>query len=112
MAGVTQYVLSGGPCDGNTGQLTPAIEQSGQLTCSGHIYKITSPVQNQGGREVFKDAGPVPAPKPTGGAPRTHSGWQDLRNSVNHNFPAALRASEKSTAAALRSLSRGRKVRG
>lgn len=44
-------------------------------------------------------------------APKAHNGWADLRHSVNHNMPAALRASQRNTRAALRSLSRARKVR-
>jgi hypothetical protein len=42
---------------------------------------------------------------------RAHGGWNDLRRSVNHNMPKALRTSEQHTRAALRSLSRARKVR-
>ena len=40
-----------------------------------------------------------------------HHGWTDLRRSVNHNMPKALRTSESNTRAALRSLSHARKVR-
>ena len=43
-------------------------------------------------------------------APHTHSGWHDLRRSVNHNLPTSLRHSSKLTAAALRALGHGRKV--
>lgn len=50
------------------------------------------------------------APKPLT-APRAHKGWADMRHSVNHNWPAALRSSEHQIAAALRSLSRARKVK-
>lgn len=112
MAGVTQYVLEGGPCNNRTGQLTPAIEQSGQLTCSGHIYKITSPVQNKGGREVFRDAGAVPTPPPPPGTPHALSGWKALRRSINRDMPKALAASQHSRQAALRSLRGAHKVRG
>jgi hypothetical protein len=37
-------------------------------------------------------------------AAHTHHGWHDLRRSVNHNMPTALRHSIKLTNAALRSL--------
>lgn len=47
----------------------------------------------------------------TGQGAHAHKGWQDLRVVVNHRMPAALRQSEKHTAAALRAISRGRKVR-
>jgi hypothetical protein len=40
-----------------------------------------------------------------------HSGWKHLRRIVNQHMPKALRTSERNTAAALRSISRGRKVR-
>lgn len=110
--GITQYVLRGGPCDGKQGTLTPAIEQSGQLTCNNHIYKITYPVQIDGGREVFKDAGAVPAPKEGVSTPHTHHGWSDLQHSFNRNMPKSLNGARKYQEAALRSLGRGRKVRG
>lgn len=112
MPPVSQYVLKGGPCDGKKGQLTGAIATAGQLTCQNHIYKVELPVQLVSGREVFLDAGPVPKPPPPSTAAHTHHGWQDVRHSVNHNMPAALRAAKQSTDAALRSLGRGRKVRG
>lgn len=44
-------------------------------------------------------------------APRAHNGWADLRRSANRKGPAALRDSDRLTNAALRSLSRVRKVR-
>lgn len=44
-------------------------------------------------------------------APHTHTGWHDLRRSVNQKTPATIRQSQKYTRAALRSLGRGRKVR-
>lgn len=111
MPGITQYVLKGGPCDGKTGNLTPAIDQDGQLTCKQHVYKRVEPAQIKNGREVFADAGPVPKPPAGAGAAHAHHGWTDIRHSINHTMPAALRASQKSTRAALRSLGRGRKVR-
>lgn len=46
-----------------------------------------------------------------GKAAHAHSGWTDLRHAINHNMPQALRRSEQHTAAALRSLSKSRKVR-
>jgi hypothetical protein len=90
MPGLTEYVLRGGPCDGNTGTLSPAIDQSGQLTCGGHIYKISSPVEVSGGREVFRDAGAVPAPAPGGIAPHATTGWNALRRVFNHNLPKTV----------------------
>lgn len=42
---------------------------------------------------------------------RAHSGWTDLRRSVNKHMPSALRTSERNVHAALRSLSGSRKVR-
>lgn len=44
-------------------------------------------------------------------APRAHKGWHDIRRSVNHNWPRALKASERQTRAALRRISHARKVR-
>jgi hypothetical protein len=110
--GVTQYVLKGGPCAGNTGTLTPADDQTGEIVCKNHVYKRGNPAVVQGGREVFTDSGVVPPPKKSDNAPKTHKGWNDLRHSLNHNMPAALRSADRSTGAALRNLSRGRKVHG
>lgn len=111
MAGVTQYILKGGPCDGRTGQLSPAIDQSGQIDCQGHVYKRDEPVKIDGGREVFADAGAVPAPPPQPGTPHTHKGWADLQHSFNVNLHKSLQRSDANTAAAWRSLSRASKVR-
>lgn len=46
-----------------------------------------------------------------GKAARAHSGWNDLRRTVNRDLPKALRTSTRNTQAALRSLSHARKVR-
>lgn len=48
---------------------------------------------------------------PGAGAPRAHGGWADLRKSVNHHFPTALRRSERNINAALRSLGKAHKVK-
>lgn len=44
-------------------------------------------------------------------APRTHHGWHDVRRSVNHNWGAALKDSDRQIRAALRSIGRARKVK-
>lgn len=111
MPGITGYVLRGGPCDGKKGRLTPQIIQAGQLTCSSHIYKITSPVQVSGGREVFKDAGPVPKPPPTIVGPKAHNGWHHLRRTMNKDWNPAVQQSRRNIRAALRAVSHGHKVR-
>lgn len=46
-----------------------------------------------------------------GKASHAHHGWADLRHTVNHNLPKALRTSGHNTSAALRALGRGRKVK-
>jgi len=46
-----------------------------------------------------------------GKSAKAHSGWNDLRRTVNKHLPRALKASQHNTHAALRSLSRSRKVR-
>ena len=43
--------------------------------------------------------------------PQAHSGWAALRVSLNEHMPAQLNASQKTTAAALRTLQKARKVR-
>lgn len=51
--------------------------------------------------------GPIPQVK----AARLHKGYADLQRSVNHRFPQALRRSQHSVNAGLRSIARARKVR-
>lgn len=46
-----------------------------------------------------------------GSSSHAHHGWADLRHTLNHNLPKALRTSGRNTSAALRSLGRGRKVK-
>lgn len=110
--GPSLYYLKGGPCDGNTGQLSPAQEQARQVECKGSLYKEDAADASHRPDIVFKYAGKVPGPPPTGGGtPHTHKGWSDLQHSVNHNLPRSLSRAESHTRAALRSLGRGRKVR-
>lgn len=109
--GVTTYVLRGGPCDGRIGQLSPAINQSGQLTCQNNIYKREVPAVVSGGHEVFRDAGAVPAPTKSATTPHTHKAWADLQHSVNVNLPNALRNANRSSTHALRALSKASRVR-
>lgn len=44
-------------------------------------------------------------------ATRLHSGWNSLRRTMSKRYPAAVKQARRDTDAALRSLSRGRKVR-
>lgn len=111
MAVASTYYLKGGPCAGKTGELTPAEEQSQQITCGGHIYKEDAADNSQRPAIVFKDTGAVPAPPKGGGTPHTHKGWSDVQHSVNVNLRHALNTSQRNTSAALRSLSRSRKVK-
>jgi hypothetical protein len=113
MATVTAY-LQGGPCDGRTRKLTQAETKSGSLTCGGDLYLFDGGKLRPNGDTIFKDAGKAPPPGPIGtslAAPRAHKGWADMRRSVNHGWPAALRASDHQIRAALRSLGRAHKVK-
>ena len=112
MAAATPIYLQGGPCDGKT---TDANAIVGGLTayipCGGGYY-IDSGNTRPDGTPIWKYYGKS-APQPPGGATsaRAHGGWHDVRVSVNKHMPAALRSSHHNTQAALRSLSRARKVR-
>lgn len=104
--------LVGGPCDGTTHTITAAEADQGEIVCKGGLYKNPYTGQHHNGDLVFKYAGKA---NTTGGAikaAKAHHGWADVRKSVNHHMPAALRKSQHNTQAALRSLHRGRKVRG
>lgn len=111
-AGITQYVLQGGPCDGRHGDLTPAIDQSGQIICQDYIYKREQPATVSGGREVFKSAGKVPPVSGVGHDAKALQGWGDLRRTMNHGLPTALRHTNKLTNASLRQIRRHRRVKG
>lgn len=107
--------LQGGPCDGRTvsadrivGGLVAYIE------CGGGYYVLADGVTRANGDIVFKWSGktqPGPPGGSGGGTPHTHAGWNSIRKSVNKHLPRDLRASHRMTSAALRSLSRARRVR-
>ena len=103
--------LKGGPCNGKTRTLTPAEADTGELVCKSSLYKNPETGAHHNGAIVFDYAGVAPGQGATVKAAHAHSGWRDVRHSVNHNMPGALRRSEKHMAAALRSLSHARKVR-
>ena len=111
MPGITEYVLTGGPCDGKTGRLSPQDETLRQIECGGAIYREPNPAKIDSGHLVFRFAGKAPTGTPA--APDAHAlhGWHDLSRSLHKRMPATLRAAEKNRQAALRTLNHARKVR-
>lgn len=110
-----EIYLNGGPCDGTTKNLTQKQYDSKVTTCKNTVYKY-DPAAGQGFElPVFSSSDTYGAPSGSGGilrGPHALSGWKALRRSVNKGMPEALNASQRSRRAALRSLSRARKVRG
>lgn len=115
MASGTTVALVGGPCDGETRNITDKTLKAGKLTCRGTEYDRTN-VIHVGDLIVFatKDAiiaaqgGVSPG---AGSAPQALSGWSDLRRSVNQTIPSAVRQMRAAQDAALRELRHGRRVR-
>lgn len=108
---VSQIYLQGGPCNGRTVSAND-IQGGlvGYIKCGGGYYTDSGNMRPNGD-EIFSYSGnTAPSPPDTAGAARAHGGWADVRKSVNRRMPAALKASKRNTAAALRSLSRARKV--
>ena len=106
-------VLRHGPCDGTTKKISQAVLAAGHTTCSGQTYIFVGPV-SRGSNEYYFD---YQAGASTGSAgdatvaPKTHSGWNDLRNVTKHNVHASLKQSHAATSAALRDLAKLPKVR-
>ena len=71
-----------------------------------------SPVFAKWYMNATTDGGTGTGGAPSTRAPHTHSGYHDLQRTMQKNLPTALRKSSKLTNGALRSLSRGRKVKG
>lgn len=110
MAADTAY-LEGGPCDGVTRKITAAESDSGTIDCKGGEYLNDNGKQRPNGDIIFKYNGPVASSGNAVKAARAHGGWADLRHSLNHDWPRAMRAAERNQRAALRSLSHSRKVK-
>lgn len=105
-------ILSGGPCDGTEKVLTQKQFDTGKTRCQGVTYTKDHPLATRPPTWVFV----APASSGGGGpqtpnAPHALGGWKAIRHAINKALPEALNASQKSRRAALRSLSKARKVR-
>lgn len=101
--------LEGGPCDGTTQRLPITNLNSYTITCKGGLYKQPNPPRNHGRDIVFAYAGKAASGSVK--APQALGGWKALRKSINRGMPEALSYSQHVTTAALRTLSKSRKVR-
>lgn len=105
--------FEGGPCNGLTVALTDAEYAAGDTSvCQGIVYRRTDPPKLHSGALIYKSTGkqqPGTATQPK--AAHLHHGWADLRRSINHNMPAALRRSHKSLSAGLRHVERASRVK-
>lgn len=110
MANVTVY-LQGGPCNGATRKVPAGEVSSFPIICKGAEYLYDHGKKRPNGDFIFLYGGPTAGAGGGITASRAHHGWADVRHSLNHVMPGALRASETRTRAALRSLSRARKVK-
>jgi hypothetical protein len=106
-----QAYLSGGPCDGQTVDLSPAEADSASIYCKGAWYRNPGTGKRRNGALIFNFAGKVPTAAGPLKAAKAHHGWSDVRKSVNQHMPHALSASQRNARAALRTLNRARRVR-
>lgn len=113
MADVTVY-LNGGPCDGTNKSLTQKQYDSHVTTCKSTTYKYDKTLTQHSELPVFSSADSFGVTSTSSGnlkAARVHSGWADIRRSMNKHWPARIDSAERLTLSALRSLSHSRKVR-
>jgi len=104
------YYLQGGPCDGKTGQLSPAQEQSQQVICKNSVYKEDATDNTRRPDIVFRYAGKVPAPGGGVKAPHVHTGYAAIQHVTNKKWDPAIVNSRKYAQAALRKLAKARRV--
>lgn len=104
-----QVLLVGGPCDQQVKKLSPDAFALGETSCGGETYIYDGITRPTGSLPhfVYRPGSPSPDVK----APKAHKGWQSMRTTFNSKMPAALHSSHRTTAAALRSLAKARKVR-
>lgn len=111
MPAPSEYILVGGPCDGNTGQILSDTATNG-VACKGILYKPASPTKIENGRVEYTVAGKVRSDSgsPPSAAHAEH-GWRDLKRAVHDQWPSAMRGAEKNRQAALRTLAHARRVK-
>ena len=107
--------LSGGPCDGKT---KPSTDIKGSLVayvaCGGGYYTVSPTGKRHKGDLIFNYAGTTNPDAPTGpgvNAPQALKGWKAIRKGWNTTLPHSISYMQRNNKAALRSLSRARKVR-
>lgn len=110
-----QIYLTGGPCNGRTVS-SDRIEGDlvAYIPCGGGYYVVDGTKRRPNGDLIFRYWGttkPGPPAGPGLNAVQALSGWKALRKSINRGMPDAIRYSQRGTRAALRSLTRARKVK-
>lgn len=112
-----EYLLSGGPCDGKTLKLNSSFKTTGIVYCGGAQYEVNRFTSNPvfcvyiQGSEASASASDPTLAALAAHAPKTLSGWGDLRQSINKRLPTALNKAAKmnrQTLAAIGRVSRGR----
>lgn len=112
----TQIYLQGGPCDGKTvsaDQITGGLV--GYIKCGGGYYTQADGKTRANGDPIFGYYGkqqPQETVTTLGHDAKALQGWGDLRRTMNHALPTALRRTNKLTSASLRQVRRHRRVRG
>lgn len=112
---VSSIYLQGGPCDGRTVSANRIVGGVvAYIACGGGFYVLDDGKHRPNGDVIFKYSGktqPGPPPGPGLDATQALKGWKALRKSVNKGMPQALNYAQRGNHAALRSLSRARKVK-
>lgn len=94
-------MLTGNPYTAdNTGLASEDLTAWGSQAFAKRYFSETANAPGRGG-------GPVSVT-----APRAHKGWNDIRQTANRHWPAALAYSDRHIRAALRSVGRARRVGG
>lgn len=104
--------LEGGPDNGVEliYDVPPALPP--KITYSGSVYDNANATKKDSAGNLVHEFRFNAAASAGVTAAHAHKGWSDLRHSINHTMPAAIHSAQRSTAAALRSVSSGRKVKG
>ncbi len=110
MATTYDVRLVGGPCGGTTKTIPQAEWDSGETSCKGATYVFDGIIRPSGQLPHFTFRAGAPPP-PSSSDAQGLKGWKDLRRTINRTMLHTLNETARLQHAALRAISRGRKVR-
>lgn len=112
----SRIYLKGGPCNGRTvsADRIVVIGAVGYIKCGGGYYADEGAGTRPNGSHIWSYVGTSPLQGPGSGGvnePHVHSGWRDLRRSVNKTMPHGINRVLALSRQSLRATSHGGKVR-